>query len=83
MPHSCGASALLSSGQVAEYYWPSTMHPVRREAQMRHLYHYYENPTDRPVPRVRMRRVSNDAMLTQEASPANTYAAASGLELSQ
>jgi hypothetical protein len=69
--------------EVAEYYWPSTMHPVRREAQMRHLYHYYENPTDRPVPRVRMRRVSNDAMLTQTASPANTYAAASGLELSQ
>ena len=71
--------------EVAEYYWPSTMHPVRLEAQMRHLYHYYENPTTRPVPRVRMRRVNsnNDVMMAQGGSPSDNYVAASGLELSQ
>ena len=68
--------------EVAEYYWPSTMHPVRLEAQMRHLYHYYENPTTRPVPRVRIRRVNNGVMMAQ-GTPDSNYVAASGLELSQ
>ena len=34
---------------------------------MHHLYQYYDNPTTRPVPRVRMRRVNSnhDVMMAQ------------------
>jgi len=72
--------------ELAEYYWPSTLHPIRLDAQMRHLYAYYENPTFRAVPRVRMRRVNNDAMRSnaaEGAGGATNFAVTSGLELSQ
>jgi len=66
--------------EVAEYYWPSTLHPVRLDAQMRYLYSFYENPTYRSVPRVRIRRVNSNGEL--QNTHGNGYAAASGLELS-
>ena len=66
--------------EVAEYYWPSTLHPVRLDAQMRYLYSFYENPTYRAVPRVRIRRVNSNGEL--QNTHGNGYAAASGLELS-
>ena len=45
---------------------------------MHHLYQYYDNPTTRPVPRVRMRRVNSnhDVMMAQVTrSPALALAA--------